>query len=49
MFLDWQFGWKPWATLIGLGLGLFALTYHLVTFARQLAGDDPPKPDRGAE
>ena len=47
VFLDWQFGWKPVATLIGLGVGLVAFTYHLVLIARRLSRDDPPSSDRG--
>lgn len=47
--LDWQFGWKPWGTLAGLGLGLMALTYHLILLARELGRDEPPGPDRSSD
>lgn len=33
-WLDQQFGTLPWCTVVGLLLGMFAATYHLVVLLR---------------
>lgn len=32
-FLDYRFGWAPWATVAGVALGLVGGVAHLVTLA----------------
>jgi F0F1-type ATP synthase assembly protein I len=35
LILDYQFGWMPWATVIGAVLGLVAGISHLVVISNQ--------------
>lgn len=30
VLLDYQLGWTPWATLVGIGLGLFGCMFVLI-------------------
>jgi F0F1-type ATP synthase assembly protein I len=46
--LDYYFGWAPWATVIGLGLGFLGGMVHLVMMVRQHDAEERQKPPGGA-
>jgi F0F1-type ATP synthase assembly protein I len=35
VILDWQFDWKPWATLIGIAVGLIGSVSILIQAAKR--------------
>jgi F0F1-type ATP synthase assembly protein I len=35
-WLDWQFDWRPWATVVGAILGFVGGTVHLILMAQQI-------------
>lgn len=50
IFLDYYFGWTPWATVIGLAVGAVGAMTHLVLMTRQHDAEErrPPEGPGGA-
>jgi F0F1-type ATP synthase assembly protein I len=46
IFLDFYFGWKPWATISGALLGLVLGITHLALFSRTVYDQNPPGKDK---
>ena len=42
--LDYYFGWGPWATVIGLGLGFVGGMIHLIAMVKQHDAEQRQKP-----
>ena len=49
LFLDFQFGWMPWATVAGAVLGLVGGVAHLIQMQRRLQGRDQAGRRQGPE
>jgi F0F1-type ATP synthase assembly protein I len=47
LFLDWYFGWRPWATVAGAALGLVGGIGHMVILINRHQDEASP-PDSGA-
>jgi F0F1-type ATP synthase assembly protein I len=46
--LDYFFGWTPWATVIGLGLGFLGGMVHLVMMVQRHDAEERRQPPGGA-
>ncbi len=46
--LDYAFGWMPWATVIGLGVGAVGGMLHLILMVRQHDAEKRRRPPGGA-
>jgi F0F1-type ATP synthase assembly protein I len=46
-FLDWQFGWSPWATVVGVLLGMAACMTMLLRLNTRTKGAPPGPPGAG--
>ncbi len=47
--LDYQFGWMPWATVVGAILGLIGGISHLVVISSQSEKDQKSRRDQGVK
>lgn len=46
--LDSYFGWKPWATIAGIGFGFVGGLVHLIVLSNRRDAADRSKPPGGA-
>ncbi len=47
LVLDYQFGWMPWATVVGAILGLIGGISHLVVISSQSEKDQESRREQG--
>jgi F0F1-type ATP synthase assembly protein I len=47
LVIDWQFGSRPWGTIIGLLVGFVVCLYHLAWIAKRLKNPDQNRPGQG--
>ena len=46
LWLDYQFGWRPWATILGAIVGFVGGTIHLIVMAQKIEREQTRKKDK---